>query len=628
MASPSTEDDSPRGFAATVVDGDDSRLVCGSALFLNLPDDVLALISSHLSPRDLCSLSICCRSLRLAVCSSEKAWISQCRRAGLPQHLLPRWRTGVRSYLALCRFLTAVSPLLGLWVHQNPELGNVVFVLWGCLSVVGCRVIPQELGPLGLAAGPLLWAPVFEILSDSDGSAEFFFLHGREADDTLYPGTVHSIRPGCNVLLLEVDNFQLTPRSFASYDNHRARSLRRSDTTISPALSSPQLTFNRLAFGDRRRLLDLVAGRVRLKVPLDLAAAPLFPPCSSSNSIEEEDSLLEKRRLALIKMYNVGRGRVDWREAERHPSSSNFCKKNSDEDGGFPSSRSFSSTSKRRKFFSVAGYLRNGLRQFIGKSRSSSASSLILKNGGSCSSNQSKHVQLHEFLRGGANIGLSFSAIKMRITTYRAWPNMHDNRFALYKLPFQPPSADQEYAGLWGGTFGWPPGQSSEDKPGKALFFLLLSYEEVDGRLLLIATKILEGTHYVLHPNGSAMFVVKVDEPSNEPFPWETYGDSVPVEVKRTYAGEGIANGYGFRYPGSKPGSLFEIQNGHLAFVWKETKSVLTLQRLEIEDLLRKGERVPALPRISNFAYLTKSYSNVFAGFTNTSNGSSPQRFS
>lgn len=602
---------------------EDSRS-CGSALFLNLPEDVLALISAHLFPCDLCSLSRSCRSLRSAVSSSEKVWLSQCRRVGLNPQLIPRWRAGVRSYRALCRFLTAVSPLLGLWVHQNPELGNVVFVLWGFLSAVGCRVIPQELGPLGLSAGPLLWAPVFEIIADADGSPETFFLHGRETDDSLYPGAVRSIHPDCNVLLLEVDTRHFLPSTFTARENQNARRLHRSDTTVSAAPPLPP--FSRLAFCDRRRILNLVAGRVRLKVPRDLLTAPLFPPCTCSDSFDDEELLLEERRSSLIKMHKLSGGRVDLQEEELHSGSNNFYNQVFYADVGWPSP-SVSSTGKR-SFLSVAGYFRDGLRHFIGKPRSSSISSMVLKNGASGSSSETKLVQLREFLKGGDTIGLSLCATNMRLTTYRAWPNMHDNRFALYKLPMQLPAEGKEHAGLWGGTFGWPPGQSSEDKPGKALFFLLLSYEEVDGQLVLIATKILEGTHYVLHPNGSAMFIVKVHEPSPDPFPWQTYLDSVPVEVSRTYAGEGISNGYGFRYPGSKPGSLFELQNGHLAFVWKESKSVLTMQRLELEDLLKKGERVPALPRIANFAYLTKSYSNVFAGFPNSSSCSSPPRFS
>ncbi|KAI3519646.1 hypothetical protein L1887_08861 [Cichorium endivia] len=41
----------------------------------------------------------------------------------------------------------------------------------GFISVVGCRIIPQELEPLGIEEGPILWSQVFEILGDVDGSS-------------------------------------------------------------------------------------------------------------------------------------------------------------------------------------------------------------------------------------------------------------------------------------------------------------------------------------------------------------------------------------------------------------------------------------------------------------------------
>uniref|UniRef100_J3MPL9 Uncharacterized protein n=2 Tax=Oryza brachyantha TaxID=4533 RepID=J3MPL9_ORYBR len=260
----------------------------------------------------------------------------------------------------------------------------------------------------------------------------------------------------------------------------------------------------------------------------------------------------------------------------------------------------------RRSFSAVAGYVRNSLRQMV--SRSASANSRAEYA-------HPKHLPLDEFMRAGESVGLSLRGARMRLSIYRNWPSMHDNRFALYKLTMQLPLPGREYAGLWGGTFGWPPGQPEDErKPGKALFFLLLSYEDdSEGKLQLIATKVLEGTHYVVHPNGSSMFIVRVGEPSTEPFPWQTDEESRGVEVKRSFAGDGIANGYGFRYPGLKPGSLFVLQDGRLAFVWRENKAVLTLQRLDLEEMIRRGERVPALPPIQNFAYLTKSYSNVFA---------------
>ncbi|XP_010911198.1 F-box protein At5g39450 [Elaeis guineensis] len=622
---------------------DEANAECGSSLLLGLPEDVLELISGHLQPRDLCSLALCCRGLRAAVAASEKAWLAQCRRLGPPPDLLPRWRSGVQSYSALCHFLSAVSPLLGIWVHQNPELGNVVCVLWGFLSVAACRVIPQELGPLGLDGGPLLWAPVFEILADFDGAPSLLFLHGRDlADDSLFPGVVRSLDAAANVLLLEVDarpsanpsppsKSHLLPhsRSFSAASEPKdpilTKTLCRSDTTValrpSPPPAPPPLPapFSRLAFGDRRRLLDLVAGKVRLKVPQDLAAAPLFP-CSSTH---DDIAILADRRLSLIQMHKLNGGRMDRKVAESSLGLSERSRiRRNDE---IPCSRS-TTTGRRRNLFSVA---KDGLKQVMRRSSSSlNSAGLISRNRGSSGSSESKHVPVDEFLRTGDMIGLNLRAAHMRLSTYRAWPNMHDNRFALYKLPLLAPEAGREYAGLWGGTFGWPPGRPSEDKPGKALFFLLLSYEEAEGQLRLIATKILEGTHYVLHPNGSAMFTVKVDEPATEPFPWETYGDSIHVEVQHTCSGEGIASGYGFRYPGSKPGSLYVIQNGLLAFVWRESKAVLTLQRLDLEELLKKGERVPSLPPIDNFAYLTKSYSNVFAGLpSNSSCSTSPRQY-
>ncbi|KAJ0467537.1 putative F-box domain containing protein [Helianthus annuus] len=103
---------------------------------------------------------------------------------------------------------------------------------------------------------------------------------------------------------------------------------------------------------------------------------------------------------------------------------------------------------------------------------------------------------------------------------------------------------------------------------------------ESQGERHLIGTKILEGTHYVLHPNGSAMFVVNINEPSDESFPWACDGDSDVLDLKEVFSGEGIANGYGFRYPGSKPGSLFVFEDGMLVFTWKESRAALTLQRV------------------------------------------------
>ncbi|EXB74730.1 F-box protein [Morus notabilis] len=609
---------------------------CGSALLLALPDDVFSLITRSLSPHDVCNLGLCRRSL-YALVASEKLWFAQCERLGIvPQQELIEWRKVVSSYKALCRFLYTVKSLMGIWVHQNPELGNVVYVMPGFVSVVGCRIIPQELGPLGIEDGPILWAPVFEIFGDCDGCTTFF-LHGREkGNDYLYPGSIKSIDRTCNVLLLEVEprhhETKVKLLQSKSLDKEVPRKVCRSNSGLSRShrvynQSESTVPFSRLAFCDRRKLLEIITSQVRIKIP-ELGNGPLFPPIrTDEENFCKEMVLLYERRSVLIQKHKLGGGHVDWKTNPQLPSAdptqlelsefrktlerSSVLRHSVSEDGD---------NTQDNKKKTLGKYFSKSINQIFRKSNSSVPSN-------SSSSSDSKHAQLHEFLRSGDTIGLTLHATTVKLSSYRAWPNMHDSRFALYKLPLRIPTAEQEYSGLWGGTFGWPPGKPTEDKPGKALFFLLLSYEESQGQRMLIATKILEGTHYVLHPNGSAMFTVNVDEPSPDPFPWDLDADSVPVNVEHAYVGEGIANGYGFRYPGAKPGSLFAFQNGHLAFIWKETRAVLTLQRLNLQDLLKKGEKVAALPPIANFSYLTKSYSNVFAGFPNSSNCLSSPRF-
>lgn len=603
---------------------------CGSSLLLALPDDVLSIITQSLLPRDICNLGLCRRSL-YALVASEKLWLAQCETLGIVSRQdLIEWRRGVSSYKALCRFLHTVQPLMGIWVHQNPELGNVVYVMPGFVSVVGCRIIPQELGPLGIEDGPILWAPVFEIFGDCNGGSTFF-LHGREkGNDYLYPGSIKSIDKACNVMLLEVEPRQHKKEvkllQSKSFDKEVSRKVSRSHSGLSRShrecsQREAKVPFSRLAFSDRRKLLEIITSQVRINVP-ERENGPLFPPIrTDEENFCKEMALLYERRLVLIQMHELGAGHVDSNSNGQLPSSdptqlelSEVRKTLERSSGHHYSVNEDEDNAQGNKKKTVSNYFRNSIYQILGKPNGSATS----KN--SSSSSDSKHAQLHEFLRSGDTIGLTLHASTMRLSSYRAWPNMHDSRFALYKLPLHIPTAEQKYSGLWGGTFGWPPGKPTEDKPGKALFFLLLSYEESQGKRLLIATKILEGTHYVLHPNGSAMFTVNMNEPSPDPFPWDSGADSVPVNVEHAYAGEGIANGYGFRYPGAKPGSLFVFQNGHLAFIWKESRAILTLQRLNLQDLLKKGEKVLALPPIANFTYLTKSYSNVFAGFPNSSN--------
>ena len=213
----------------------------------------------------------------------------------------------------------------------------------------------------------------------------------------------------------------------------------------------------------------------------------------------------------------------------------------------------------------------------------------------------------------GDTFGLSLKGSYTDVFSHLGWPNINGDNFSLYKLPVNNPMNDQEeYAGLWGGTFGWPPGRCDEDETRNAFYLLMLSYEksEKNNGKRLIGTKILEGNDYVDRPNGTAMFVVDIDTLSLEPFPLDADGR----DFEHSYTGRGISDGYGFRYPGSKPGSLYVISDDHFAFVWHETKHVFTLKRVNLEEILKKGLGmcVPPLPPINNFTYMGRSYTNVF----------------
>ncbi|XXG90604.1 hypothetical protein AAC387_Pa12g2331 [Persea americana] len=84
---------------------------CGSQLFFSLPDDILSILSASLLPRDLCNLSLCCRSLR-TLASSDVLWHIQCSITGLlsPSYL-PKWRPFLSSYRALCCLFLSARPL-------------------------------------------------------------------------------------------------------------------------------------------------------------------------------------------------------------------------------------------------------------------------------------------------------------------------------------------------------------------------------------------------------------------------------------------------------------------------------------------------------------------------------------
>ncbi|XP_024014613.1 F-box protein At5g39450 isoform X1 [Eutrema salsugineum] len=572
--------------------GDSPSESSDACLLLSLPEDSFAVISRFLSPSDICNLSLCCKSLSDLV-DSEKIWFVQCEVVkALPLSEIFQWRTGISSYKSLCRFLVeVVNPLVGIWVHQNPELGNVVYVMPGFLSVVGCRIIPQEVGPLGIQEGRVMWSPVFEIISGLDGGSTAFFLHGIDRESScLYPGFVTSIDKCCNVLLLEVEP-RRDKRLCGEVENGEVR-----------------FPFCKLPFAERRKLLYMVTGRVGLNVP-EVSSGMIFP--HKAMSLE--------RRAMLLKMHKFG---GNWNHMSLEDE---LCYDPIQVDinelwtnlgyGEMDDENEIQDTQRK----SLSKYFRSSIKRILRRSSSSSSKQHTCSSSSSSSSSEIRRSNLQTFLSSGDSVGLSVKATQTKLSSYRGWPNMHETRFALYKLPSKDPVESQEYAGLWGGTFGWPPGKFTEDKPGKALFLLMLTYEEEsrdDSERLLIGTKILEGTHYVMHPNGSAMFVVKIGSPSSEIFPFD---DTNGEEFEHCYTGEGIAKGYGFRYPGYKPGSLFVTSKGLLVFVWKETKVVLTLQRLDLEELLKKGVCVSPLPPCLNFTYLTKSHTNVFASGRRTS---------
>ncbi|KAL1193357.1 putative F-box protein [Cardamine amara subsp. amara] len=572
----------------------------GACSLLSLPGDVFSVISCFLSPSDICNLILCSKSL-CALVDSEKTWLVQCEKVKvLPLVEIVQWRVGISSYKVLCRFLVqVVKPLVGIWVHQNPEVGNVVYVMPGFLSVVGCRIIPQKVGPLWIREGRVMWSPVFEIICCFDGSTGFF-LHGRDRErNCVYPGFVIGIEKICNVLLLEVE-----PRKEKSSCNEIEIEAS-SKVCKTHEEHEGGVPFWKLEFRDRESLLDLVTRHVALHVVEPLSGR-LFP------TRKDDEEMLLERRTMLLKMHKFG---GNWKHMNLEEDEQ-LCYNPMQVDineiwENLGDEIDKMDANERWKYLTVvtpkqsfSSFIRNGINHILGKSSSS-------KNPPP-SRSEIRHMNRYGFLSSGETFGLSLNASYTEMSSYQEWPIMPENHFALYKLPMKNPIDDQEYAGSWGGAYGWPPRNCVEDGPEKALFLLMLTYGESqkDNERVLIGMKILEGYGCASRPNGSAMFVVNIDTPSFEPFPFDADGR----EFKNSYKGEGIADGYGFRYPSSKPGSLLVISNDLLAFVWQETKKVITLQRLNLEEILKKGlgSCVTPLPPTKNFTYMKRSNSNVF----------------
>ncbi|WOL07180.1 F-box protein [Canna indica] len=181
----------------------------------------------------------------------------------------------------------------------------MVSVHWGFLSVVGVRIIPHELGPLDQGLLTL-------------------------TSNCVFPDSIQSIDPSCNQGHIHYSKWG----------------------TFCPSFFSKKMK-NKLSYGDRRRLLDQVVGRVRLEVPSDLAVAPLFDRCHPCDDAE----LLEGLWFDLVKMHKqLGRGCIDCKSIELGPSL-----------GEHKATHQHSTISTKRKaaLFSMAAYLRDGLKQFI-----------------------------------------------------------------------------------------------------------------------------------------------------------------------------------------------------------------------------------------------------------------------
>ncbi|KAL2622627.1 hypothetical protein R1flu_002832 [Riccia fluitans] len=570
-------------------------------LLQELPEDVLTLVSSRISPQDVINMSATCKRLRSA-CDADRIWVPHCEKIDSEVDFYS-WRKGVNSCRALYRFMASVRSLLGVWVQQNPERGNLVYVTWGFVSVVGVRIIQQEVGPQGLDGG-LLWIPVFEIVGNPDGSL-VFFLHGRKNQevDLCYSGKFHASSSEPNVLLLGAvavtDDKSETPRSPIRED------LTGEECSVSglvkslKALGTEQISFE-------QELLELLTNQVALEVPALLTNGALFArkdgkldvPTLKRSSLSQKTGLVQgekdptpaDRRVQLLQMYKSR----NVTEVMQGPD----CISKSEPSSGYedvPSKYLLQSLSKEAV---------DPLRGFLTQSQ---------------------------------NMGLLLQAktIKMDFCKHSPfWPSMQSDRdFALYKVPEQRPEKGTDYAGLWAATFSWPPGRYDADTR-LPLFFLLLSYaQEKEGRVL-IATKVQEGNIFAIRPDGfpissvhgQVMFTARVDEFSSQPFPWQTERDDLPVKLVEVFQGDGGYRGskYLRYFTGSTPGDLFVHSSGILSFVWRERDFsgeiiALSLERLDLRNCLENGERLSASPPLANFGYLSTGFKK--ASVKNTDQG-------
>ncbi|KAL3691317.1 hypothetical protein R1sor_004968 [Riccia sorocarpa] len=537
--------------------GGGAKVITG--LYLQeLPQDVLALITSQISPQDVVSLSATCRRLRTA-CAADEIWLPHCEEIDC-QFENPidysSWRKGMNSYCALYRFMVSVQSLLGLWLQWNPNLGNLVYITWGFISVVGVRFIKQELGPQGPDGG-LMWMPTFEIVARPDGSS-VFFLHGRK-DHKVDFCCLGNFFPSCvsEVNVLQLGAETLLRKSSVLENSASANILSAVETRkelpveecISPQLCRSAETRGKKKLFFDQEMLELAATEIGLQVPALLTRSAVF---ALRNTLQAEKSA----RTDLIM------------------------------------------TPAERRVQLVQSSMK--LKEESPEARSQFIHSLVLHA-------RATHLAY--------NVG---------IAPY--WPLMpRDTGHILYKVPAQKAEKGTDYAGLWAGTFGWPPGYNKEF--GRSVWSVLLRYANLpwEQGQVLIATVLQEALVWIddvpsRNGIGSVMFTAKLDEVSTKPFPWQTERDFQPVNIVDAFQGEGGYQGNQYfscvRRDHTGAGDLYVHESGKLSFVWKERDffgriPVLTLERLDLRKCVVNGERVPAVSPLANFAYTVNSAEKV-----------------
>lgn len=131
---------------------------------LNLPSDALISVLSHLGFQDLLRVAATCSSLRIAT-SSDCLWMPFCY-PWADDLNLEEWRSGVDSARALFRLLRFFNKIIGHWTARElAPRGGLLYVTWGQLSLVACRVLTMQAGELKLRR-------LFEVVGSRDGSAK------------------------------------------------------------------------------------------------------------------------------------------------------------------------------------------------------------------------------------------------------------------------------------------------------------------------------------------------------------------------------------------------------------------------------------------------------------------------